>query len=104
MEKWSHYTLKERQAVPCPVDEWAREQDDMASRRVAETVIGDTEVLTAFVGIDMSLGTSARPVVFETTVFEDGEMIGHRRYATWEEAEAGHQDTCARLQAKRGDS
>lgn len=103
MEKFRLFILKDRQVVPCAdTTAWAREQDDLDSRRVALTAIGDTEVSTVFVGIDMSLGRSERPPVFETMVFEDDQGKRHRRYATWEEAEAGHRETCAEVAANHG--
>lgn len=94
------YILVDRQVVACPdTVAWALGQGDEDSRRVALTVIGDTEVSTVFIGLDMSHGRAPRPLVFETMVFVDGEATEHHRHATWEEAAAGHREVCADVAA-----
>ena len=76
--------------------EWAR-MFETAARHVARTTLAEgVEVSTAFLGIDHSFGTGP-PLLFETLVFGgkcDGDM---RRYATWEEAERGHEEECVRV-------
>jgi hypothetical protein len=92
------YTLVDRQVVPCPdAAQHARDLDDESKCRVALTVLDDVEVSTVFVGIDTSLSTAERPLVFETMLFVGGDATEHHRYATWEEAEAGHRKICADL-------
>lgn len=81
--------------------------------RVAKTAVADgiLEVSTIFVGYDLSYGNHDIPVVFETLVFHKvnslGEWMQHyspdvwcRRYATWEEAEIGHNQTVDELNAE----
>ena len=69
--------------------EWARWYET-ADRQVALTRISDDVVVsTVFRGLGHSFGDGP-PLLFETLVFTDGEGGEMRRYATWEEAEAGH--------------
>jgi hypothetical protein len=86
-----YYILDESKKV-VPVGtfkEWA-EWFEKADRTVAKTVLpsGD-KVSTIFLGLDHAMGEE--PEIFESMVF-GGESNGEIwRYATWEEAEAGHQ-------------
>lgn len=69
-----------------------------ADRRVARDVIGDTEVSTVFLGLDHSFG-SGPPRLFETMIF-GGQQAGMAwRYATWDDAAAGHERIVAALRA-----
>lgn len=62
----------------------------IAHKRVALTEMAPrVAVSTVFLGINHSVG-SGPPILFETMVFENGEEINMRRYATWQEAVAGH--------------
>jgi len=72
--------------------EWARWYE-IADRYVAKTVLPNgTRVSTVFLGIDHSF-TDGKPILFETMIF-GGRHDGYQeRYATWEEAEAGHKQT-----------
>lgn len=85
------YKLKGK--TPVPVDdilEWA-EWFETANRVVKQTELPTGErVSTVFLGLDSGFFSTA-PLLFETMIFggkHDGEIF---RYATWEEAEAGHQ-------------
>jgi hypothetical protein len=91
--------------VPIMVDDlsaWAK-WFEAASRTVAKTVIdpNPTEpcaVSTVFLGLDHSWVGGA-PLLFETLVFggpRDGLMD---RYATWDQAENGHDDIVAEVKA-----
>jgi hypothetical protein len=74
------------------VREWGR-WFESADRRVASTEIGPVRVSTVFLGLDHGFGESPRPIVFETMIFgSDAPALDHyqERYATWDEAEAGH--------------
>lgn len=75
--------------IPCPdMLTWARFVDADENRLVARDVIGDARVSTVFLGLNHGFGGPA--LWFETMVFggpRDGEQ---ERYATWEEAVAGH--------------
>lgn len=81
---------------------------EKADRQVAETMLeGDIRVSTVFLGLDHRFGDPGPPLVFETMVFgppEEMSIFGRikvlrpelsfdgafDRYATWDEAEAGH--------------
>jgi len=80
---------------------------ETADRRVALTKVGEHfEVSTVFLGLDHSFSGTGPPILFETMAFGPeqqapkgaGPMSGRiyredmsmARYATWEEAEAGH--------------
>jgi hypothetical protein len=72
---------------------------DTADRRVAQDYVGKEGrgkpwVSTVFLTMNHNWhGPSHPPVVFETMVFDCGELSeAMMRYSTWEEAEAGHQE------------
>ena len=73
---------------------WAQFFENMDNRRVAETWVtlvdkDDVHVSTVFLGLDHNYGPGP-PLLFETMVF-GGPMNDERyRYATWDEAAAGH--------------
>ena len=79
-----------RTPVPCPnLKAWGLWMKSAAERILAKTVIeeGKVVVVTAFIGVDMD---EEPPLLWETKVF-CGEHHGDAtRYATYEEAEAGH--------------
>lgn len=76
---------------------------ETAERHVAIDDIGKYKVSTIFLGLDQSFSDDGPPLLFETMVFEysknhkglgrdwiaadDFDMF---RYATWDEAQAGH--------------
>ena len=73
-----------------------------ADRRVARNRVGDFVVSTVFLGLDHGWNSKV-PILFETMVFcEDDGGGGDRmqRYATWEEAEAGHARIAAEVRAQ----
>jgi hypothetical protein len=73
--------------------QWARAfEDDM--RRVAFDENGDIRVSTVFLGLDHNL-YGDRPELFETMIFGGPHDEEQWRYATWDEAEAGHKAACA---------
>lgn len=94
-----HYILDGHAPVKvADVLTWAK-WFETADRRVARTALAkDVEVSTVFLGIDYSpFSPGFPPILFETMVFggkHDGDM---RRYATWDEAEIGHAEECARV-------
>jgi hypothetical protein len=61
---------------------------------VAKSQIGDILVSTVWLGIDHNFGGrfGSRPLIFETMVFSgaESEEIEMRRYATEDDARAGH--------------
>lgn len=72
--------------------EWAAFFDDHANRVVAQDrPRKGVLVSTVFLGIDHNFGAYGPPIVFETMVCRDGVWEEQQRYATWDEAEAGHE-------------
>ena len=65
---------------------WAKWYET-ADRRVAFDEVGSQKVVTSFLGIDHNFGQGP-PLLFETMVFPEFETCF--RYATWDEAAAGH--------------
>lgn len=76
--------------VPADLITWARWFEDNDERRiVAKSMVGDAEVSTVFLGLDHSYMRGPRQV-FETMIF-GGQYDGWQdRYATWDQATAGH--------------
>lgn len=99
MTRWNRfcgtYTLDGHTPVACPdIAKWGRWMES-GDRRVALTDLGAVRISTVFLGVDHGYGPSREPILFETMAFVDGEPAdahawGFARYATWEEAEAGH--------------
>jgi len=85
--------------VPATRDEMYALFDDgfEDSRRVAKTTVGSVDVSTVFLVLDHNWGDGP-PLVFETMVF-GGEGEPQWRYATWDEAIAGHERVVAALRA-----
>ena len=76
--------------IPEPIEdviEWGRWFEN-ANRHVALTQVDRLQVSTVFLGLDHSFGGEI-PILFETMIF-GGEEEYQKRYATWEQAEAGH--------------
>ena len=70
-------------------------------RRIKRTVIDDIAISTVFLGLNHNFSSDGPPQIFETLVFNgplDGEMY---RYATWDEAVAGHKTMVARVREER---
>jgi hypothetical protein len=70
-------------------------------QRVAEDYVGPYRVSTVFLGIDHGFDPEGPPILFETMVFCKGfdEEI-QKRYATWDEAIAGHQTIIRELESR----
>jgi hypothetical protein len=85
----------------------ARRRD---KRQVAFTDLAWATVSTVFLGIDHRFfSEDGPPVLFETMIFANprpdeafpGELDGMmRRYATWDEAEAGHEEMVAEVRQR----
>ena len=84
--------------TPVPTDdihEWSRLLDEHpGGRRVGGDDVGDWSVSTVFLGMDHGYG-GGPPILFETMIFSRHDPRNEAdescwRYATWEEAEAGH--------------
>lgn len=97
------YILNGHEVVP--VDdllEWGRWLQT-ADRVVAKDELSSgARVSTVFLGLDYNHGFGLAPAIFETMIFGgtlDGDMD---RYATWQEAEAGHAAMVAKAKAAEG--
>jgi hypothetical protein len=103
-----HYRLRGREIEEVySLKEWAR-WFEKSDRRVALTQLPDgIEVSTVFLGLDHNFGMNGPPILFETMVFgpaEETSIFGRirmsrpelniegafARYATYDDAEAGH--------------
>lgn len=93
------FILDGHEPVPCNDREKFAEfmsPDNFNNRLVAKTVYekpGNKKIIvsTVFLGVDHSACSSEERQLFETMVFRDGEDEVMDRYATWDEAELGHQ-------------
>lgn len=91
----SLFYILDEQKNPVPADmegmcSWRKDKDEPV--RVGKTNVGPFFVSTVFLGIDHRFGTDGPPILFETMIFR-GESMSEEyqtRYATWNEAEAGH--------------
>jgi len=58
--------------------------------RVALAVVGGVKISTVFLGINHNFEDSRVPIVFETMIFNGRHDECCERYATWQDAVAGH--------------
>lgn len=86
-----YFKLDGHHVVECEdVLEWAM-WFETAERHVADETVEGYRVSTVFLGLDHGFRHRGTPVVFETMIFSpEGDAEGMDRYATWDEAEAGH--------------
>lgn len=87
-----YYVLEGHTPVPVKdVTEWAM-QFEQIDRTVKRTTLPDgTYISTVFLGVDHSYSDDGVPILFETMVFGGEHNEYQERYATWDEAEAGHE-------------
>ncbi len=70
---------------------WGRWFNDGERRRVADSEpVKGVRVSTVFLGLDHSFGSEGPPLLFETMIFGGEHNDYQDRYATWDEAVAGH--------------
>lgn len=80
--------------------DWFEAATRNGSRFVAQSDLANgVRVSTVFLGMDhgWNMRPDARPVLFESMVFGGEDDEYQERYATWEEAEAGHKAIVERL-------
>jgi hypothetical protein len=90
----------DRTGKPLNLQEWGRLMEDVEYKRVAEAHIGPLWVSTVWLGSNHRFGEGT-PLIFETMVFpQEGDWNEEicERYATEEEALAGHQRIVKSLQ------
>lgn len=104
VSQWFHgrffgnYILDGHTPVPCEdmvkASMWLFGPGGEERRRVRETKIHDDDVRvsTVFLGIDHNHSFHGPPVLFETMVFGGKYDREQRRYCTWDEAVAGHEE------------
>jgi len=105
-----YYILDGHTPVPVDVITWGQ-WFAVTERHVADDADEGTgvRVSTVFLGLDHSFrdtGGGGPPVLFETLVFADShpEWDGRtERYATWNEALAGHRAVVAEIRAALGE-
>lgn len=95
------YVLRGKRVYKATLLQWARAQERLDGRIVAQSDVCKVFVSTVFIGLDMQMRIGGPRRVFETMVFDrshkDSHLILHdysRRYSTWREAMAGHTATC----------
>src|SRR5262245_14025914 len=104
MSQTYQYVLWDRVPVPepdlCKWAEWMGRAE--GERIVAQDDVGRHFVSTVFLGLERLHGQHGPIAVFETAVFPEppGTVEIVERYATWNEAEAGHRATVERLRAE----
>jgi len=96
-----HYILNDKnEAVPAHFMEWAdwmetTRHDGKDRRRVARSEVNGYDISTVFLGLNHAYGEDGPPEIFETMVWDPaGKEVYLMRYATWDEAEAGHNAAC----------
>lgn len=102
------YILDGHTPVPAPdLETWARWYQNPENFIVAKDTAPDgAQVSTVFLALDHNFFGVAggQPILFETMVF-GGPLNGEQvRYATWDEAVAGHAEMLARAIAASGPS
>lgn len=88
--------------TPTPVEdfhEWGRLFADNETRIVAQETVLGVMISTVFLGLDHNWSGKGPPIVFESMVFLPGEGEIQRRYATWDEALAGHMELSNQVRA-----
>jgi hypothetical protein len=84
----NHYILKDRVPVAVDILEWAKWWEQ--SRRTIElNHVGEATVSTVFLGLDHNW-EGGPPLLFETMIFGGPLAESQWRYASWDEAVAGH--------------
>ncbi len=91
------YRLEGKIPVECSIEEAARTEGE--SNQVVQTIddYDGRMVSTIFLRLDHNMYREGPPLLFETMVFSNrADLIEEdcRRCATWEEAEAQHQEMC----------
>ena len=89
------YILDEnKKPIPATIEEWGKMFEDPARKQVACSK-SDRGILvsTVFLGMDHGFGESP-PILFETMIFGGEHDEDQWRYATWDEAVAGHKAAC----------
>jgi len=85
------YILDGHTVVEChDLIEWAKWFEEN-TRKVDKTMVDDVMISTVFLGLDHSWTNNGPPLLFETMIFGGEHDEYQERYATWDEAVAGHE-------------
>jgi hypothetical protein len=83
--------LDGKNVVPCSMEEWAPQYENIETRRLALTQITDTiRVSTVFLGLNHDFSGRGPALWFESMTFGGPTDDAQERYETWDEAIAGH--------------
>ena len=94
-----HYNME---GEVIPFEDWIKLVEDPDYRKVDRTEFSENEfVSTVLLGLDHNFGGHGPPKIFETMSHENGEWVEQVRYATKEEAKAGHAVVVARVLARQ---
>ena len=85
---------KDKKPVPATTAEWAAMFADAPGRTVKHETVGDAEVSTCFMGINLHVWSTV-PATFETMIFGGRYDRECARCSTWEEAEVQHAEMVA---------
>lgn len=83
-----HYILDGKTPIATDLMTWAGWYET-ADRIVAKDDFGDMRISTVFLGLNHNYDDGP-PLLFETMIFGGPHDDYQERYATWDEAEAGH--------------
>jgi hypothetical protein len=100
----TYYVLDaEHHVVECDVLTWGRFFERLENRIVDYTeIVEGTHVSTIFLGIDHRHWGNGPPILFETMIF-GGPLTEHQwRYASWDDAQAGHDAAVRKARAAIG--
>jgi hypothetical protein len=88
--------------TPVPEDDPLRyaEWRSTADRIVRQDKIGTSFVSTVFLGIDHNWRMEGPPLLFETMIWTDSEIVFCDRCATWLEAEQQHERVLEDMKGK----
>lgn len=101
MPAYNIHRYYNKEGEPITMREWLRLHGNMKYRRIAldETSVvrasgsrESVEVSTVWLGMDHGFG--CEPLIFETMIFGGPHDVYQERYATLEEAKAGHKRAC----------
>ena len=85
------FILKDKKPIPEPDPlKWANWFEDFDQCIVKKDKVRNVNVSTVFLGLNHSLNEK-KPILFETMIFGGKHNCYQERYATWEQAEAGHE-------------
>ena len=90
-----------RTVKPVDREEWA-DWFDEANRVLFQTMVGNRQVSTVFLGLDHSFFENGPPLLWETMVFggDDRDEEYAMRYTTYDQALAGHTQTVIELRER----